>query len=417
MKRHINITTLAAMLLTSCASVALYSQTTSSARFQDGIYSRPAEKTQPARDAATAGSSASADEFNVNDLILKTRQSDIYVSKGTCDTLVVPDLSKQYGVSKQPIDSALLYSMVPSKVRNTLTVNYNFNFNPYLGPTWYWGGWHWGVGWRWGYWYDPWYGPWDPFYYPRYAWYRPYDPWRRPYGPWYRPYDPWYRTYPYVPRPYRPDPDRYQRVYPQSPNSIAYHTTSSYAKTQTGIGGESSTRRRTTRTGEQRAVGTKSPSGNRYGGSTSVASEMRGRTSGVAGAGVNPNVKQSSGSASRSNGNAYGTGRVSGTRSASGTRGGSAFAIYRQPHGTGSRSSSSRSYGTSSYHSPSTGTSSSYSRSGSSYSGNSSPSSGYSRGSGSSGSGYSGGSSGGGFSGGGGRSSGGGHGVGGGHAR
>ena len=207
MKKHLTLIVLAALMLASCASMAEYSATTSSQRFQDGVYSRPAVAV-PAADGEIAA------------LAQKTKDSRVYLKRGQIDTLYIPENKA----------ASFRYSWADSTTTVTLYDEYDyFGYSPW-GPSWYspwrygwygWGSpyyswyspWRWGSPWYWSSWsfYDPWYySSWyyDPWYYgswgysPWYwdSWYGPYwgigyDYWA--YGGWY---SPWYHgMYPYRP--------------------------------------------------------------------------------------------------------------------------------------------------------------------------------------------------------------------------
>lgn len=202
MKKSSVLIIAAALILSSCGSVAQYATSDNGQRFKDGIYSNtPAFRTKTEKDEAKSDTQA---------LIEKTKSSMIYLFGDKKDTVMIPqDMSAMIRYDQKLGGTVVTVDENPYDWRYDLENNYGYYYEPYsIGASWYWSRhfspWYtWSfTPWRYGGWYDPWYyGSWyggywgwyDPWYYG--SWYGSYWGW---YDPWYYPYHPhhgWYDPY------------------------------------------------------------------------------------------------------------------------------------------------------------------------------------------------------------------------------
>lgn len=263
MKKHLTLIVSATLMLASCASVAEYSQSASSQRFQDGIYSRA--NTSVVSDAA---------QSKVAALVEKTRGTSLYIKHGAVDTLYIPE-NKAAQFKFNWADSTTTMTLVDENAYYGL---YGWN-----SPLWYgsyygglYGGWYgyrpWGFGyyspWSW-YGWNSWY--WDyPWGFSPFAWNSWYwDPWY--WDPWISPYwgcglySPWYGGMYWNSWAYGPYPTHGHGGYwPHGGRDVAYTP-----RMNTTVG---SNRRSNTSNGTGRSYYTESPTARRSASRTSSSS-------------------------------------------------------------------------------------------------------------------------------------------------
>ena len=170
MKKSLLLAFGAAVMLSSCGTVAQLGPTSQGSQFQDGIYGKaPSLRSRETKETAQAESDA---------LVEKTKGSTIYLFGDKKDTVYIPkDMAARISFNNE--------------LGTTVTVSeYDWRYDtpwsyytPYsLGSSWYWSRhydpWYWHAWGPWGYssWYSPWYGWHDPWYYGGY-WGGWYDPW------------------------------------------------------------------------------------------------------------------------------------------------------------------------------------------------------------------------------------------------
>ena len=171
MKKSLYLMIPAILAVAGCGSTAALS---SGQKFNDGIYYARQEKTP-----AVTGT----DDLKVNDLVDRTKKSEIYLfGDEKADTVVIPEnKSAVINFNNSSISSITItddpfeqtwysnYALLPAAA-------WTFAWSTLWWDPWYWDPWYYGVSWYrnpWysGIWWDPWY--WNP-------WYR--DPWyHRPY--------------------------------------------------------------------------------------------------------------------------------------------------------------------------------------------------------------------------------------------
>ena len=201
MKKSSVLIIAAALILSSCGTVAQYASSDNGQAFKDGIYSNtPAFRTKTEKEEARSETEA---------LVEKTKSSTIYLFGEKKDTVMIPqDMSAMIRYDQKLGGTVVTVGENPYDWRYDLENNYGYYYEPYsIGASWYWSRhfspWYtWSfTPWRYSGWYDPWYyrGSWgwyDPWYYS--GWYGGwYDPWY--YSSWYGGYwgwyDPWYHPY------------------------------------------------------------------------------------------------------------------------------------------------------------------------------------------------------------------------------
>ena len=180
MKNNISLALAALVALVSCGPTAELSS--SSQQFEDGIYYT--HKTLTKAEAAAASA-------EVDQLVSRTRTSELFLTDGINDTLVIPDFST----------ARITYNPEGTTVVNIYNgSNYDLNwydpywYSSYTYRDWYWDSWHWSSWYRdpwyyggWGL-HRPYYSYWDRWYWNSWYW----DSWY--WDPWY--HDPWYyRSY------------------------------------------------------------------------------------------------------------------------------------------------------------------------------------------------------------------------------
>ncbi len=165
------------LILAGCGTVAKMADSTSSARFEDGIYSStPSFMSRTEKQAAQNETDA---------LVERTKASKIYLFGEKKDTVMIPEnMSARIQYDKELGSTVVTVGENPYDWQNYIDPwGYYSPYTPYsIGSSWYWSR-H----------YNPWY--WDawsynPWYYRYGGWYGGwYDPWYYGYGGWY---DPWY---------------------------------------------------------------------------------------------------------------------------------------------------------------------------------------------------------------------------------
>lgn len=198
MKKSSALLIAAALILSSCGTVAQYASSDNGQKFQDGIYSNtPAFRTKTEKVESKTETQA---------LVEKTKSSVIYLFGDKKDTVMIPqDMSATIKYDQQLGGTVVTVGENPYDWRYDLENNYGYYYGPYsIGSSWYWSrhyspwfSWSFSP-WRYHGWYDPWYysgywGWYDPWYYS--GWYGGwYDPWYYGgyYGGYWGWYDPWY---------------------------------------------------------------------------------------------------------------------------------------------------------------------------------------------------------------------------------
>ena len=165
------------LILAGCGTVAKMADSTSSARFEDGIYSStPSFMSRTEKQAAQNETDA---------LVERTKASKIYLFGEKKDTVMIPEnMSARIQYDKELGSTVVTVGENPYDWQNYIDPwGYYSPYTPYsIGSSWYWSR-H----------YNPWY--WDawsynPWYYRYGGWHGGwYDPWYYGYGGWY---DPWY---------------------------------------------------------------------------------------------------------------------------------------------------------------------------------------------------------------------------------
>ena len=204
MKKSSALLIAAALMLTSCGTIAQMADSDSGQQFQDGIYSNtPAFRTKVEKADSKTETQA---------LIEKTKESPIYLFGDKKDTVMIPqDMSATIRYDQKLGSTVVTVGENPYDWRYDLENNYGYWYGPYsIGSSWYWSrhyspwySWNFAP-WRYHGWYDPWYyganwGWYDPWYYGGYwgGWYDPwyyggywgwYDSWYHPHHGWYDPY-------------------------------------------------------------------------------------------------------------------------------------------------------------------------------------------------------------------------------------
>ena len=204
MKKSSALLIAAALILSSCGTVAQYASSDNGQRFQDGIYGNtPAFRTKVEKEESRSETQA---------LVEKTQASEIYLFGDKKDTVMIPqDMSAMIRYDQKLGGTVVTVGENPYDWRYDLENNYGYWYGPYsIGSSWYWSrhyspwySWNFAP-WRYRGWYDPWYyggwyGGWyDPWYYGGYwggyyggywgSYWGWYDPWYHPHHGWYDPY-------------------------------------------------------------------------------------------------------------------------------------------------------------------------------------------------------------------------------------
>ena len=204
MKKSSALLIAAALMLTSCGTIAQMADSDNGQQFQDGIYSNtPAFRTKVEKADSKTETQA---------LIEKTKESPIYLFGDKKDTVMIPqDMSATIRYDQKLGSTVVTVGENPYDWRYDLENNYGYWYGPYsIGSSCYWSrhyspwySWNFAP-WRYHGWYDPWYyganwGWYDPWYYGGYwgGWYDPwyyggywgwYDSWYHPHHGWYDPY-------------------------------------------------------------------------------------------------------------------------------------------------------------------------------------------------------------------------------------
>ena len=185
MKKNSLLMIAAAILMTACGTMAQQSVTSTTSRFEDGIYSSgPSFRSKVERAESKAETDA---------LVERTKASSIYLFGDKKDTVMIPrDMSASIWYDKDKGSTVVNVGYNPYDWMNNIDP-WSY-YTPYsIGSSWYWSR-H----------YDPWYS--SPYYwnswaytpYRYYGWYDPfyvggwYDPWYYGYGGWY---GGWYNPY------------------------------------------------------------------------------------------------------------------------------------------------------------------------------------------------------------------------------
>ena len=184
MKKTSILSFMAAVLVSSCGTVAQWGASDDGQRFQDGIYSNsPSFRTKEEKETS---------KVETAELIAKTKESPIYLFGDKKDTILIPDnFSAKIQYDQKVGGTVVTVGENPFDWRWDLENRYGYYYGPYsLGSSWYWSR-H----------YSPYYssfwGPyWNSWCYSPWRYYSYYDPWY--YDPWYYGgfyggwYDPWY---------------------------------------------------------------------------------------------------------------------------------------------------------------------------------------------------------------------------------
>lgn len=173
MKKSSLLMIISVILLTACGTASQYAGSTSSARFEDGIYSSgPSFISKEARDDSQKETEA---------LIEKTKESAIYLFGEKKDTVMIPE----------NMSASIRYDKGLGST--VITVGENpYDWQNYIDPWGYYTPYSIGSSWYWSRHYNPWYsGPiyWNSWAYSPWRYSGWYDPWYYSYGGWY---DPWY---------------------------------------------------------------------------------------------------------------------------------------------------------------------------------------------------------------------------------
>ena len=190
MKKSSLLMIVSVILLTACGTASQYASSTSSARFEDGIYSSsPSFISREVRDESQKETEA---------LVERTKASAIYLFGEKKDTVMIPEnMSASIRYDKGLGSTVITVGENPYDWQNY--INPWAYYTPYsIGSSWYWSRhynpwysstWYWNSSayspWAYSRWYDPWYSAYS-------GWY---DPWYYGYGGWY---DPWYYGYGYA---------------------------------------------------------------------------------------------------------------------------------------------------------------------------------------------------------------------------
>lgn len=192
MKKSSALLIAAALMLSSCGTIAQMADSDNGQQFQDGIYSNtPAFRTKTEKAESKTETQA---------LVEKTKASPIYLFGEKKDTVMIPrDMSATIRYDQKLGGTVVTVGENPYDWRYDLENNYGYYYGPYsIGSSWYWSrhyspwySWNFAP-WRYHGWYDPWYygtnwGWYDPWYYGGY-WGGWYDPWYYPHHGWYDPY-------------------------------------------------------------------------------------------------------------------------------------------------------------------------------------------------------------------------------------
>ena len=188
----------ALVALTGCGNAAHWGSSSSSQRFEDGIYRKVETVNRETRDSI---------RFETDALASKTRETQLYLKKGQSDTIFVPEnkaahivLQDNYNALTIPTETITLspwyysttwaYGMYrPWYYSDWYTWRSwdpwfwsSWSWNPWYWDSWYWGSWHWNSwhtwdpwywsSWYWDPWYSPWHSPWHSSFY--YGWHYPY---------------------------------------------------------------------------------------------------------------------------------------------------------------------------------------------------------------------------------------------------
>ena len=166
----------AALILSSCGTVAQYASSDNGQKFQDGIYSNtPAFRTKSEKVESKTETQA---------LVEKTKSSVIYLFGDKKDTVMIPqDMSATIKYDQQLGGTVVTVGENPYDWRYDLENNYGYYYGPYsIGSSWYWSR-HYSPWYSWSFapwrhhgWYDPWY-----YHHHHHGWYAQY--WDHHHGP------------------------------------------------------------------------------------------------------------------------------------------------------------------------------------------------------------------------------------------
>lgn len=172
MKKSLLMTLTAAVMLSSCGTIAQLGPSSEGQKFQDGLYGKAPEfKSRAEKETAQAESDA---------LVEKTKGSTIYLFGDKKDTVYIP----KNMAAKIQFNNELGTSVTVSEYDWRYDNSWAY-YTPYsIGSSWYWSRhfspWYWNT-WAYNPWHGGWYGGWyDPWYYGGY------------YGGYWGWYDPWY---------------------------------------------------------------------------------------------------------------------------------------------------------------------------------------------------------------------------------
>ena len=208
MKKNSLLMIAASILMTACGTLAQQAVTSSSSRFEDGIYSSgPSFRSKVEKQESKAETDA---------LVEKTKASAIYLFGEKKDTVMIPEsMSASIRYDKTLGSTIVTVGNNPYDWRNNIdpwsyytpysvgsSWYWSRHYNPWYGDPWYWNTWSY-TPWHYRGWYDPWYygygGGYDPWYYGGYyggwygGWYNPYYGYMYPhYAGWYGGWDPYW---------------------------------------------------------------------------------------------------------------------------------------------------------------------------------------------------------------------------------
>ena len=387
MKKNSLLMIAAMVLMTACGTMAQQSVTSTSPRFEDGIYSSgPSFRSKVERQESKAETDA---------LVEKTKASRIYLFGEKKDTVMIPDdMSASIWYDKEKKRTVLTVGNNPYDWRNHIDP-WSY-YTPYsIGSSWYWSRHY--VPWfsspyywnSWAYsphryygWYDPFYiGGWyDPWYYGYSGWYggwyNPYYGYMYPhYCGWYGGWDPYWGYYPHHHHPIYIKDDNWHG---SRHSTGADRVFTSRVSTRGGVASSSKVGRVTSVTSASRAQTSGSATVSRTPSRTSASRVSASTPSRVSTSNATTSRPAASGTSSAASRQAYRrpTSTVSGyTPSTSGTSSAYRSSDTQSYRSSGSSYRSSSSSSSRSSYTPSSTSRSSYS-SGSSYSGGTSRSGG-----------------------------------------
>ena len=387
MKKNSLLMIAAMVLMTACGTMAQQSVTSTSPRFEDGIYSSgPSFRSKEERQESKAETDA---------LVEKTKASRIYLFGEKKDTVMIPDdMSASIWYDKEKKSTVVTVGNNPYDWRNNIdpwsyytpysigsSWYWSRHYDPWFSSPYYWNSWAYSPHRYYG-WYDPFYiGGWyDPWYYGYSGWYggwyNPYYGYMYPhYCGWYGGWDPYWGYYPHHHYPIYIKDDNWHG---SRHSTGADRVFTSRVSTRGGVASSSKVGRVTSVTSASRAQTSGSATVSRTPSRTSASRVSASTPSRVSASNATTSRPAASGTSSAASRQAYRrpTSTVSGyTPSTSGTSSAYRSSDTQSYRSSGSSYRSSSSSSSRSSYTPSSTSRSSYS-SGSSYSGGTSRSGG-----------------------------------------